>query len=114
MNKLSEQYIKKDVQKVCALYNAYKVCESDIELRDVLESRIEELLIELVDELADESNAKEMEEYRKTFETYENENGLKLTYPSARSYDYLNKRRLDFRGLINLGLAIQAPDWMYN
>ena len=56
----------------------------------------------------------EMEEYRETFETYENENGLKLTYPSARSYDYLNKRRLDFRGLINLGLAIQAPDWMYN
>ena len=70
MNKLSEQYIKKYVQKVCALYNAYKVCESDIELRDVLEGRIEELLIELVDELTDESNAKEMEEYRTHLKFY--------------------------------------------
>jgi hypothetical protein len=55
----------------------------------------------------------EKEEYRNTFETYEGENGLKLTYPSIKSYDYLNKKHLDSRGLIDVGLAIVAPDWMY-
>lgn len=53
------------------------------------------------------------EEYIKTFETLETVAGLKLTYPSARSYDFLNKKHYDFRGLIKLGLATVAPDWMY-
>ena len=55
----------------------------------------------------------EKEEYRKTFATYENIDGVKLTYLTASSYDYLNKKHLDSRGLIDAGLAIVAPDWMY-
>lgn len=56
----------------------------------------------------------EKEEYRSTFDTFENEFGLKVTFPSQKSFDWLNKKHFDSRGLIDLGLALQAPDWMYN
>jgi len=29
-------------------------------------------------------------------------------------YDYLNSRYLDYRGLIEMGLALEAPEGMYN
>ena len=53
------------------------------------------------------------EEYESTFETIELADGFKLTYPSERSHVFLIKKHYDTRGLIKLGLAKVAPDWMY-
>ena len=55
----------------------------------------------------------EKEEYRSTFDTFENELGVKVMIPSQKSFDFLNKKHFDLRRLIKLGLALQAPDWMY-
>jgi hypothetical protein len=55
----------------------------------------------------------ENKDYKKTFETYENIMGVKLTYTSYSSYDWLNAHHFDYRGLIDKGLAIEAPEGMY-
>lgn len=46
--------------------------------------------------------------------------GIKFFFPTgkwienvAESYDYLNSIHIDYRGLINKGLALVAPEWMY-
>ncbi len=56
----------------------------------------------------------EKKDYKKTFETYENIMGVKLTYTSYSSYDWLNAHHFDFRGLIEKELALEAPEGMYN
>ena len=35
-------------------------------------------------------------------------------YPDADDIDWLNKNHFDYRGLIEKGLALKAPDGMYN
>lgn len=55
----------------------------------------------------------ESKEYQSTFATHVSSNGLKMVYPASESYDWLNRKHFDFRGLIELGLAFEAPDWMY-
>lgn len=52
----------------------------------------------------------EKKEYRKT----ENLSMLDLHhYPSLESYDWLNEHHFDYRGLIEKGLALEAPEDMY-
>ena len=34
--------------------------------------------------------------------------------PGIESYDYLNAHHFDYRGLIPMGLALPAPEGMYN
>ena len=55
----------------------------------------------------------EKKDYKKTFETYENIMGVKLTYTSYSSYDWLNTHHFDYRDLIEKSLAIVAPEGMY-
>ena len=55
----------------------------------------------------------EKEEYKKTFDTYENGTGTKLVCQSYQTFDWLNVHHFDYRGLIELGLALEAPQNMY-
>jgi len=60
----------------------------------------------------------ELKEYHKTFfyhERYDNEHktgqNCSITF---ETYDWLNAHHFDYRGLIEKGLAIEAPEGMYN
>ena len=55
----------------------------------------------------------ERQEYLSTFDSFGNEQGVKLVFPMEKSFAWLNEHHFDFRGLIEKGLAIEAPDWMY-
>lgn len=35
-------------------------------------------------------------------------------FPNGKDYDWLNAHHFDYRGLIEKGLALEAPDGMYN
>ena len=37
-----------------------------------------------------------------------------VDYPTLKSFDWLNAHHFDYRGLIKRGLAIEAPEGMYN
>ena len=59
----------------------------------------------------------ERKEYHKTFfyhERYDNEHktgqNCSITF---ETYDWLNKHHFDYRGLIEKGLALEAPEGMY-
>ena len=56
----------------------------------------------------------EKEEYKKTFDTYENGTGTKLVCQSYQTFDWLNAHHFDYRGLIEQGLALEASPKMYN
>lgn len=55
----------------------------------------------------------EKEEYKKTFDTYENGMGTKLVCQSYQTFDWLNAHHFDYRGLIERGLALEASPKMY-
>ena len=55
----------------------------------------------------------EKEEYQKTFDTYENGMGTKLVCQSYQTFDWLNAHHFDYRGLIELGLALEVSQNMY-
>ena len=55
----------------------------------------------------------EKEEYKKTFDTYENGTGTKLVCQSYQTFDWLNAHHFDYRGLIEQGLALEASPKMY-
>lgn len=40
--------------------------------------------------------------------------GFEYGYQWLDILDFLNKHHFDYRGLIEKGLAIEAPEWMYN
>ena len=40
--------------------------------------------------------------------------GFVGSYPNGKDVDYLNSHHFDYRGLIEKGLAIEAPEDMYN
>ena len=52
-------------------------------------------------------------DYSITLDSFSNGLGVNVSYPSTSSFDWLNKHHFDFRGLIEKGLAYEAPDWMY-
>lgn len=58
--------------------------------------------------------ADEKEEYKKTFDTYENGTGTKLVCQSYQTFDWLNAHHFDYRSLIEQGLALEASPKMYN
>ena len=41
------------------------------------------------------------------------ENTGKVYYDTVESLDWLNKNHFDYRGLISMGLALEAPEGMY-
>ena len=41
-------------------------------------------------------------------------NYIKENHTNWEAYDYLNSIHIDYRGLISMGLAIEAPEGMYN
>ena len=53
----------------------------------------------------------EVKEYKKTCEYSEND---EFFYPTFKTYDWLNAHHFDYRGLIEKGLALEAPEGMYN
>ena len=55
----------------------------------------------------------EQKEYHKTFRAEAYGNGY-VYVESVHSFDWLNKHNFDYRGLIEKGLALEAPDDMYN
>ena len=57
-----------------------------------------------------EDDQKEMDTLN---ETFINHLGMEIKLPTHKTYDFLNKKHYDFRGLIPMGLALIAPAWMY-
>ena len=55
----------------------------------------------------------EKNEYLQTFDGHEDEFGNKMVHMSSASYAWLIKKHFDYQGLIPLGLAFEAYDWMY-
>ena len=51
----------------------------------------------------------EKEEYHKLCDSY-----YDIFFDSVESIDWLNSHHFDYRGLIEKGLAIEAPEGMYN
>lgn len=41
-------------------------------------------------------------------------NYIKENHTNWEAYDYLNSIHIDYRGLISMGFAIEAPEGMYN
>lgn len=57
----------------------------------------------------------EKNEYYKTFKAEPYGSGIGFIYvESAESFDWLDKKMFDYRGFIPNGLAIEAPEGMYN
>lgn len=56
------------------------------------------------------------EEYKEYYKTFRAESyGRGYVYvESVKSFDWLNKHHFDYRGLIEKGLALEAPKGMYN
>lgn len=52
--------------------------------------------------------------YRKTQWVYQADYCAPEYFDGLESYDWLNKNHFDYRGLIEKGLAIEAPEGMYN
>lgn len=52
-------------------------------------------------------------EYSKTFSSFGNDQGVKLVFPMEKSLIWLIENHLDVFGLIEKGIALEAPDWMY-
>ena len=50
----------------------------------------------------------EKEEYHKLSDNY-----YGIYFDSVKSIDWLNKKMFDYRGLIPMGLALEAPEGMY-
>ena len=57
--------------------------------------------------------SEEFEEYTKLIKPIVF-NKIQVNMASPESFDYLNKKMFDYRGLIDKGLALKAPDGMYN
>lgn len=53
-------------------------------------------------------SVEERREYEKTFEMFD-----LLYLKTWKTYDWLNKHFFDYRGLITMGLALEAPEGMY-
>ena len=51
----------------------------------------------------------EKEEYHELCDSY-----YGIYFDSINSIDWLNKRHFDYRGLLEMGLALEAPEGMYN
>ena len=57
----------------------------------------------------------EKKEYHKTFRAEPYGSGIGFIYvESAKSFDWLDKKMFDYRGLIPNGLALEALEGMYN
>ena len=57
----------------------------------------------------------EKKEYHKTFGAEPYGSGIGFIYvESAKSFDWLDKKMFDYRGLIPNGIALEAPEGMYN
>lgn len=55
----------------------------------------------------------ELNEYR-SYCRYHNIKGTVVYEDTYKSFDWLNKNGFDYRGLIKQGLALEAPEGMYN
>ena len=92
-------------------YGGYEGCDYKLTLTTLQDFPTEDLkpYLRPMSSMTDE----EQKEYHKTFraEVY----GRGYVYvESIRSFDWLDKHNFDYRGLISLGLALEAPEGMYN
>ena len=55
----------------------------------------------------------ELEEYDSTLDKWSSYTGTCGAEPTYRTFDFFNAHHFDYRGLIEKGLAIEAPDDMY-
>ena len=72
MNKFTKQYIKIHLKTCTALYSAYMVLNENDSLKNAIESRLEEVLIELINEVAeyDTESESKWNEYRTHIKFY--------------------------------------------
>ena len=72
MNKFTKQYIKIHLETCTALYNAYIVLNESDSLKNAIESRLEQVLIELINEVAeyDTESESKWNEYRTHIKFY--------------------------------------------
>lgn len=58
----------------------------------------------------------EKKEYNETFDYIVSARGVEINHecrPTYETYDWLNAHYFDYRGLIEKGLALEAPEGMY-
>ena len=81
-------------------------------MESMTEEDKEQLHIELCDDIRDEDNGRHTETYGYTivYHNYKTEDW----YIPFESIDWLNAHHFDYRGLIPMGLALEAPEGMYN
>lgn len=53
-------------------------------------------------------------EYGKTLTCHIGRDNCTYTHQTFKSFDWLNTHHFDYRGLIEKGLALEAPEGMYN
>lgn len=70
MKDFTHQYIAESIKTSTALYNAYKVLDENDALKHQIESRLEQVLIELVDLITNDNNKNKMDEYRTHLKFY--------------------------------------------
>ena len=56
----------------------------------------------------------EEKEYHSICDSYTNREGNKYYFNNVLTIDWYNRKHFDYRGLIDKGLAIEAPKDMYN
>lgn len=70
MKDFTHQYIAESIKTSTALYDAYKVLDENDNLKYKIESRLEQVLIELVDLITNDTNEKEMNKHRTHLKLY--------------------------------------------
>lgn len=86
------------IHTITAVNTRYNFCELDEEINEQMED------IKLFLRPMESMNEEEKKEYQEVIES--------LLW--TNEFDFYNKHHFDYRGLIEKGLALEAPDRMYN
>ena len=99
-------------QKTFEPYGEYTV-DVKIEIDDMLHHRLKCLDFKPYLRTVEDMSAEELLEYHRRCICI-HEGAKHLWYDTPNSIDYLNRIHVDYRGLIPMGLALEAKEGMYN